>query len=105
VEARRGAGAVGKAVVFARRDVVVGDTRAWLPDGGAGADAGIRDVPHPGERILAGRAVCTVLAAGRDGVACQAALVRRAKRVYAELAAWERAAVTVFRSRRVLAGC
>ena len=28
--ARRGAAAVGKAVVFARRDVAVGDTREWL---------------------------------------------------------------------------
>ena len=32
LRARRGAGAVGKAVVFARRDVVVGDTREWLAD-------------------------------------------------------------------------
>ena len=39
--ARRGAGAIGKAVVFARRDVVIGDTRAWL------ADPSVRDVPHP----------------------------------------------------------
>jgi hypothetical protein len=43
------AGAVGKAVVFARRDVTIGDTERWL------ADATVRDVPHPGERIRAGR--------------------------------------------------
>jgi predicted ATP-grasp superfamily ATP-dependent carboligase len=83
VRARRGAGAVGKAVLFARRDVTVGDTRAWLED------ASIRDIPRPGERIRAGRPVCTVFAAGRDGAACHAALVRRAARVYDELAAWE----------------
>ena len=87
VRARRGAGAVGKAVVFARRDVETGDTRAWLPGDAA---ASVRDIPHPGERIAAGRPVCTVFATGRDGVACHAALVRRAERVYAELAAWER---------------
>ena len=84
VRARRGAGAVGKAVVFARHDVTVGDTREWL------ADSSVRDVPRPGERIRAGRPVCTVFAAGRDAVACHAALVRRAERVYAELAAWQR---------------
>jgi predicted ATP-grasp superfamily ATP-dependent carboligase len=84
VQARRGAGAVGKAVVFARRDGAVGDTRPWLED------ASVRDVPRPGERICAGRPVCTVFAAGRDGAACHAALVRRAERVYEKLAAWER---------------
>jgi predicted ATP-grasp superfamily ATP-dependent carboligase len=85
VSARSGGGAVGKAVVFARRDVRVGDTRAWLED------ASVRDVPHPGERIPAGRPVCTVFAADRDGATCHAALVRRAERVYEQLAAWETA--------------
>ncbi len=84
VRARRGAAAVGKAVVFARRDVAVGDTREWL------ADASVRDVPHPGERIPAGGAVCTVFADGRETASCHAALVRRAERVYAELDVWER---------------
>ncbi len=84
VSARRGAGAAGKAVVFARQDVTVGDTRVWL------ADSSVRDIPRPGARIAAGRPVCTVFAAGRDAVACHAALVRRAERVYAELGAWER---------------
>jgi predicted ATP-grasp superfamily ATP-dependent carboligase len=105
--ARRGARAVGKAVVFARRDVVVGDTRAWLSlSAGTGESVGpalpvapalpaheiaeIRDVPHPGERILAGRPVCTVFASGSDGAGCHAALVQRADRVYGELARWER---------------
>jgi predicted ATP-grasp superfamily ATP-dependent carboligase len=84
VRARNGAGAIGKAVVFARRDVAVGDTREWLED------ASVRDVPHPGERIRAGRPVCTVFAADRNGAACHAALVRRAERVYDQLAAWRR---------------
>jgi len=47
-------------------------------------------VPHPGERIPAGRAVCTVFAAGREAASCHAALVRRAERVYAALDCWER---------------
>ena len=52
--ARRAGGAAGKAVVFARQNVVAGDTRAWLRGDAAGAAATIRDIPHPGERI-AGR--------------------------------------------------
>ncbi len=74
-----GRGAVGKAVVFAREDVTVGDTTGWL------LDADVRDVPRPGELIRAGRPLCTVFAAGRDDAACYAALVARADRVYADL--------------------
>ncbi len=44
---RPGRGVLGKAVVFARRGVVMGDTRPWL------RDRAIADVPHPGERIRA----------------------------------------------------
>jgi predicted ATP-grasp superfamily ATP-dependent carboligase len=82
--ARRGGRAHGKAVVFARRDVVTGDTRPWLED------PTVRDVPFPGERLHAGRPVCTVLADGADAAACHAALLGRADRIYAELARWER---------------
>jgi uncharacterized protein len=47
--------AAGKAVVFATEDVIVGDTARWL-------GRGVRDVPHPGERIAKGRPICTVVA-------------------------------------------
>jgi predicted ATP-grasp superfamily ATP-dependent carboligase len=77
--ARRRARAVGKAVVYARRDVTLGDTRPWLDDDS------VRDVPHPGERIPAGRPVCTVFADGCDAAACYHALVRRARRLYDEI--------------------
>jgi uncharacterized protein len=46
--------AAGKAVVFATEDLVVGDTDRWL-------ERGVRDVPHPGERIAKGRPICTVM--------------------------------------------
>jgi len=75
-------GVTGKAIVFARRDVTCGDTGAWLDD------TTIRDVPHPGERIPAGRPVCTVFATGPDVAACHANLAARANRVYATLEAW-----------------
>ena len=42
--------AAGKAVVFATEDMVVGELE------------GVRDVPHPGERIAKGRPICTVVA-------------------------------------------
>ena len=86
-QARSGAGALGKAVVFARREVLVGDTRPWL------VDETVRDVPRPRERIAAGRPVCTVFATGRDAAACHAALVRRAEDVYTALDRWNTAVV------------
>ena len=76
---RRRPGAVGKAVLFARRTVTVGDTRGWLASGD------VRDVPHPGERIGRGHPLCTVFARGRDAAECRAALAERAAHVFAEL--------------------
>ena len=77
--ARRSSDAVGKAIVFARGDVTVGDTRGWL------ADPDVRDVPSAGTHIGAGRPVCTVFAAAGDVSACYARLVQRAELVYAQL--------------------
>jgi predicted ATP-grasp superfamily ATP-dependent carboligase len=77
-QARHSVTAVGKAIVFARVDVTMGDTRPWLED------PTVRDVAHPGERIAAGHPMCTVLAEGTDAAACYHALVQRAGRVYAD---------------------
>ncbi len=66
----------GKAIVFARRDVALGDTRRWI---GRGSFA---DVPHPGERIYRGHPICTVFASGRDAESCRRLLIRRAATVY-----------------------
>ena len=60
---RSGAPAAGKAILFARRDVSLGDTGGW-------AEHGIRDVPHPGEHIAAPHPICTLLATGRTPAAC-----------------------------------
>jgi predicted ATP-grasp superfamily ATP-dependent carboligase len=54
VEGER-AGAAGKAVLFATEDVVIGNSVRWL-------ERGVRDVPHPGERIAAGHPICTLVA-------------------------------------------
>ena len=67
----------GKAIVFARRTVTVGDPRAWPVD--------LADVPHPGERIARGRPICTVFGQGGSEAGCRAALSRAAAAVYAAL--------------------
>ena len=71
-------GAAGKAVVFATEDVVVGDSEHWL-------ERGARDVPHPGERIAAGRPICTVVATAATPEDALAELEERAASMRAEL--------------------
>jgi predicted ATP-grasp superfamily ATP-dependent carboligase len=65
----------GKAIVYARRHVVVTDPLAW------GVSA-IADVPHPGERIARGHPICTLLADGADAERCLRALVDGAATIY-----------------------
>jgi uncharacterized protein len=68
--------AAGKAVVFATEDVAAGDSERWL-------ERGVRDVPHPGERIAKGRPICTVVTTAAtpqdalEGLERQAAGLRR----------------------------
>jgi predicted ATP-grasp superfamily ATP-dependent carboligase len=71
-------GAVGKAVLFATDAVVVGDSERWL-------ERGVRDVPHPGERIAAGRPICTVVARAATPADALAQLEEQAARLRAEL--------------------
>jgi predicted ATP-grasp superfamily ATP-dependent carboligase len=66
----------GKAIVFARRDVTLGDTRGWIDHGS------FADVPHPGERIRRGHPICTVFAKASDAETCHRLLLRRAAAVY-----------------------
>jgi uncharacterized protein len=78
-------GVSGKAVVFARRRVTVGEL-AWS------AAPLIADVPPPGQQILKGRPICTVFAEERDAAGCRRKLVERAARVYREVEAGVRGA-------------
>jgi predicted ATP-grasp superfamily ATP-dependent carboligase len=71
----------GKAIVFARTDVVTPDTTTWLGD----FEFDVRDVPRPHQRIARGQPVCTVFATGGTEDACHDALVRRAADIYALL--------------------
>ena len=79
--------AMGKAIVYARQALTLGDTRPWL------ADPSVGDIPHAGARIGRGHPICTVFASGRSGAACRTALFRRAARLYRELAAMKRSLV------------
>jgi predicted ATP-grasp superfamily ATP-dependent carboligase len=69
-------GIEGKAIVFARRDVILGNTKGWVGRQSFG------DIPHPGECIPYGRPICTVFARGSDQATCLRRLVRQARVVY-----------------------
>jgi uncharacterized protein len=71
--------AIGKAIVYARRATIAGDTRRWLDD------PSLADIPWPGERIQAGHPICTVFARGRSATECETRLRAQAQRVYGEL--------------------
>jgi uncharacterized protein len=70
--------AAGKAVLFATEAVTIGDSVRWL-------ERGVRDVPHPGERIAKGRPVCTVVATAAKPQDALAELEEQAARLRAEL--------------------
>jgi predicted ATP-grasp superfamily ATP-dependent carboligase len=78
VDRRSSNGVIGKAVVFAKADVTVGDTRRWLERDD------VRDVPRPGTSIGRGEPICTVFATAATFVECRAALAARAAAVYEE---------------------
>jgi predicted ATP-grasp superfamily ATP-dependent carboligase len=78
--------AVGKAILYARRPVIAGDTRRWLED------STIADIPWPGERIHPGHPICTVFATGATAADCELTLRARAEQVYSQLTTAKRRA-------------
>jgi predicted ATP-grasp superfamily ATP-dependent carboligase len=66
----------GKAIVFARRDVRVGDLVARL------GSKWVADLPYEDEQIQRGRPICTVFAAAAAPAQCRRLLGRRAAAVY-----------------------
>jgi predicted ATP-grasp superfamily ATP-dependent carboligase len=73
---------IGKAVLFARHSLTVGDTLPWC------SDATVRDIPRPGTVISTGDPVCTVFAEGLTASRCRDALEARAARIYSQLREW-----------------
>ncbi len=55
--------AAGKAILYATRDIHLGDTAGWWA-------RGWRDIPHPGESISRHHPVCTILTAGATPNEC-----------------------------------
>ncbi|HWH92727.1 MAG TPA: ATP-grasp domain-containing protein, partial [Baekduia sp.] len=70
--------AAGKAVLYATENVQMPDTSDWPA-------RRIRDVPHAGERIAAGRPICTLVALGRSPEAVLDDLEARAAALRGEL--------------------
>jgi uncharacterized protein len=70
--------AAGKAILFANQDMRVGDTRGW-------PGRGIRDVPHPDERIAAGHPICTLISVRSSPEAVLADIDARAAALRTEL--------------------
>jgi predicted ATP-grasp superfamily ATP-dependent carboligase len=68
----------GKAILFAEKEVLIPDTHRWL-------QAGMRDIPHPGERIPSGKPVCTLLADGSTREACFSQLAARVEAIKGEI--------------------
>jgi len=68
----------GKGIVYARRTVIMPETAGWT-------ERGRRDVPFPGERIEAGRPVCTVLAEGEGRGICWERLLAGVEAVRQEI--------------------
>jgi len=71
-------GFYGKAVVYARSDVVIPETGHWV-------ESGRRDVPYPGERIASGHPICTVFSAEDERSTCWEALLGAASGVRREI--------------------
>ena len=63
--------AAGKAILFATQEVRVGETHGW-------PERGIRDVPHPHERIASGHPICTLVSVQESPGAVLADLEARA---------------------------
>lgn len=89
----------GKAILFARRSVVVREDLIQLAErrapatrgeGGRWPESALADVPHPGERIVRGRPVCSLYAAGSSAQDCLTGLRALAAEVERHLDADER---------------
>ena len=74
--------AVGKAVVFARENLMARHTHDWL------LWHDVADVPRPQTFIRRGQPICTIFSEAPTADECYAALKRRAERVYADVNTW-----------------
>ena len=76
---RPGSAIHGKAIVFARRESLVGDLYDLIDRGS------IADVPAVGQVVARGFPICTLLSGGRDRASCMRSLRTMATRLYGGL--------------------
>lgn len=72
-------GFYGRGIVYARQDATMPETAGWKA-------LGRRDIPFPGEKIGAGRPICTVLVRAESRDECWRGLVAGADAVWQEVA-------------------
>lgn len=72
----------GKLIVYARQDLVAPDI---VPSVDSDGFARFADLPQPGQQILKGHPVCSVLARGHDRATCCAALIQRLQGLLSKL--------------------
>lgn len=69
--------AAAKAILFAEKEITIGDTSFWF-------ERGIRDIPYPGDLIKKGNPVCTIIATDTTAARCKQKLAQ----MVAEVKTW-----------------
>jgi predicted ATP-grasp superfamily ATP-dependent carboligase len=64
--------ALGKGILYASKDITIGDSRSW-------AAQDVADIPHLGEQIPQGAPICTLFAKGENTVKCWDAVLSKAR--------------------------
>lgn len=70
-----------KTILFAEKDAHAPDTNDWMK-------RGVRDVPHPGEQLMRGKPICTILASADTRADCLADLINKAETIKGEINDW-----------------
>jgi predicted ATP-grasp superfamily ATP-dependent carboligase len=68
----------GKAILYAQKDAKAPETQNWYK-------MGIRDIPHPGERLEKGQPICTILSQGENRAGSFAGLIAKGELLKGEI--------------------
>ncbi len=67
-----------KTILYAKKTGHAPDTQSWM-------ERGLRDVPHPGEALLSGKPICTILASAETRTGCLSNLAEEAEAIKGEI--------------------
>jgi len=67
-----------KTILYAEKDGWAPNTKAWM-------ERGLRDVPHPGGRLVQGKPICTILTSADTPADCLADLTDQAEAIQGEI--------------------